>query len=397
MVQMTLEIHEMGHRNLILKYFAKHARISPLEENCRFTLDSTNTEVVGTKKKFRSLRIPLEGRFQIEFRDIVFQINIYRDEMSKGFKQNDYGESMGASSFTLLVYRNFDILFDESHESVILEWMDTIMNEKERDRTGKLKVWYNGRHQWVTHSNMDLEKVQTLDHIFLPSNLKDEIVQQVDDFISFEDKYHLFGISHKFTFLLEGKAGMGKTSIARSIAHKYNRDIYILNLGNKNMEENDLIELFRDIEKDCVLVIEDVDAFFTGRTTGSEGITGISFSTLINLLDGNLSIGNGLITFITTNHADKLDKALVRPGRIDRVIHFGDMTRDQFDVAWRTRVSSEEEPDEELFRICQRNQISMSGLMYVFFFAKSQEERRNMARQSVAERSFKESSVTMYC
>ncbi len=394
---MTLEIHEMGHRNLILKYFAKHARISPLEENCRFTLDSTHTEVVGTKKKFKSLRIPLEGRFQIEFRDIVFQINIYRDEMSKGFKQNDYGEPMGSSVNTLLVYRNFDIIFDESHESLILEWMDTIMNEKERDRTGKLKVWYNGRHQWITHSNMDLEKVQTLDHIFLPSNLKDEIVQQVDDFISFEDKYHVFGISHKFTFLLEGKAGMGKTSIARSIAHKYNRDIYILNLGNRNMEENDLIELFRDIETNSVLVMEDVDAFFTGRTTGNEGTTGISFSTLINLLDGNLSVGNGLITFITTNHADKLDKALVRPGRIDKVIHFGDMTRDQFDLAWRTRVSSEEEPDEELFRICQRNQISMSGLMYVFFFAKSQEERRNMARQSVAERNFKESGISMYC
>jgi hypothetical protein len=397
MVQMTLEIHDLGHRNLILNYFTKNARIVPLEENCRFTLDSIQQKFIGTKKKFQSVRLPLEGRFQIHFEEITFVIHIYRDDMSKGFKQNDYGDSMGASVNSLMVYRNFDITFDESHESKILEYMETIINDEDSDRNGNLRIWYNGNDHWRTHSNLELEKTQSLEHIFLPSNLKEEIVQQVDDFIALEDKYYEFGISHKFTFLLEGKAGMGKTSIARSIAHQYRRDIYVLNLGNKNMEENNLIELFREIKKNSVLVIEDVDAFFTGRTTGTEGVTGISFSTLINLLDGNLSSGNGLITFITTNHASKLDKALIRPGRIDKVIHFGDMTRDQFDRAWRARVSSEEEPDEELFRICQRNQISMSGLMYVFFFAKTQDTRRNMARQSVAERTFNESTMTMYC
>ena len=63
-----------------------------------------------------------------------------------------------------------------------------------------------------------------------------------------------------------------------------------------------------------LLVLEDIDCLFECR----ESKTNISFSTILNVLDG-FACKNRLITFMTTNHKDKLDPALTRPGRIDYI------------------------------------------------------------------------------
>jgi len=48
----------------------------------------------------------------------------------------------------------------------------------------------------------------------------------------------------------------------------------------------------------------------------------LSLSGLLNILDGVAS-QEGRILIMTTNHIEKLDKALIRPGRVDRTLHFG--------------------------------------------------------------------------
>jgi chaperone BCS1 len=48
----------------------------------------------------------------------------------------------------------------------------------------------------------------------------------------------------------------------------------------------------------------------------------VTFSGLLNALDG-VAAGEGRILFATTNHPERLDPALVRPGRIDRKVHIG--------------------------------------------------------------------------
>ena len=47
----------------------------------------------------------------------------------------------------------------------------------------------------------------------------------------------------------------------------------------------------------------------------------ITFSSLLNALDGMLT-KHGLITVMTTNFKIHLDKALIRPGRVDYILHF---------------------------------------------------------------------------
>ncbi len=395
-ILITLNVDDLSYQHSILKLISKNGKFLPLESTCKFYLDSNSYDEKSCKKVFKSKRLPSEGRFRVEYEDLEFEINIFNDNQYNNFRENQLGSSMGVSSRTLLTVKKFEIKYKIEDDEKILKMIEDHINDEDEYETKNLEIFFNEDNYWRKHHEIEEKNVQSFEQIFLSSNISEEIVGLIDNFIALENKYHEFGITHKFTFLLEGKAGMGKSSVARSIAHKYKRRMYILNLGNRETKENDLIQLFRIIKKDSILVLEDIDAFFVGRKTGTECATGVSFSTLINLLDGSLATGNGLITFITANHAEHLDKALVRPGRIDKVVHFGDMTKDQFDASWRARVSNTEAPDEELFKICQRNKMSMSALMYVFFFGKTTEERRNMARQSVSERSFSDSSNHMY-
>jgi chaperone BCS1 len=55
--------------------------------------------------------------------------------------------------------------------------------------------------------------------------------------------------------------------------------------------------------------------------TKKENISDITLSSLLNVLDGILE-SNGIIYIITTNYPEKIDKALLRPGRINFTIDF---------------------------------------------------------------------------
>ena len=70
-----------------------------------------------------------------------------------------------------------------------------------------------------------------------------------------------------------------------------------------------------------VLVIEDIDCIFDGRKKDSDTYSPITFSGILNCLDGMCRM-EGLIIFLTANDVTKLDSALIRPGRIDYKLEF---------------------------------------------------------------------------
>jgi hypothetical protein len=53
----------------------------------------------------------------------------------------------------------------------------------------------------------------------------------------------------------------------------------------------------------------------------------LDLSFLLNLLDGTLE-ANGRILIITTNFPERIDRALIRPGRIDMIVHFKKCNRE---------------------------------------------------------------------
>jgi chaperone BCS1 len=92
--------------------------------------------------------------------------------------------------------------------------------------------------------------------------------------------------------------------------------------------DSELAELLNDLPNNAILLVEDIDCIFVERKAGEEKVNRVSFSGLLNALDG-VAAGEGRILFATTNHRERLDPALVRPGRIDRQVEIGFADRDQ--------------------------------------------------------------------
>lgn len=80
------------------------------------------------------------------------------------------------------------------------------------------------------------------------------------------------------------------------------------------------------------IVLEDVDAAFVSKDRfdnknhpAYEGLTRVTLSGLLNSIDGVAS-SEERILFMTTNHIEHLDAALIRPGRVDVKQYFGNCT-----------------------------------------------------------------------
>ena len=106
--------------------------------------------------------------------------------------------------------------------------------------------------------------------------------------------------------------------------------ISILSLAGGELDDDSLNTLLNSTEVNSIILLEDIDAIFQGREAvnkmdydGEDWTrSGPSFSGLLNALDGVRS-QEGRILIMTTNHKEKLDPALLRPGRADLQIELG--------------------------------------------------------------------------
>lgn len=111
-----------------------------------------------------------------------------------------------------------------------------------------------------------------------------------------------------------------------SIASEMKSNIATLNLASSDLNDTKLISYLASIPKNSILMIEDIDALFEQRESKAKD-SKITFSGLLNALDGVAS-SEGRTMFVTTNYIDSLDSALIRPGRIDKLVEVAYPNRD---------------------------------------------------------------------
>jgi mitochondrial chaperone BCS1 len=170
---------------------------------------------------------------------------------------------------------------------------------------------------------------RTLDSVILPSTVKERLTKDVADFLAGKDWYIQQGIPYRRGYLLYGLPGTGKTSLIQGIANHFGFNVYIVNLNEVN--DDRLAAAMRKIETRSIVLLEDIDCT-NSRKHASEAkgkeISGASLSGVLNVIDGAQSPQN-VVFFMTTNHAEKLDEALVRAGRCDVKIEFREATHAQ--------------------------------------------------------------------
>ena len=173
--------------------------------------------------------------------------------------------------------------------------------------------------QWHTGSK---RRIRSVDSVILRAGVMENLLKQIETFRTSEDKYVERGIPYRLGVLLPGPPGGGKSSTVAAVASHFGMDIAILNPNTSSLGDDELMMLIAELPPNTLLLIEDVDCTWDGRTGTEDKESKITFSGLLNALDG-VAAGEGRILFMTTNHPEKLDPALIRPGRADIRVEIG--------------------------------------------------------------------------
>ena len=193
---------------------------------------------------------------------------------------------------------------------------------------GKTVLYSSWGPEWRPFGNP--RKKRVLGSVILDEGVSEAIIADVKDFLLNGEWYHERGIPYRRGYLLYGPPGSGKTSYIQALAGELDYDICILNLSENNLTDDRLNHLMNHIPNRSILLLEDIDAAFNKRAqTSEQGFqSGVTFSGLLNALDGVAS-AEECITFMTTNHPERLDPALLRPGRVDYKVMVNNATESQ--------------------------------------------------------------------
>ena len=165
-------------------------------------------------------------------------------------------------------------------------------------------------------------KHRPLNSVILAQGLTHSIVSDVQEFITNSQWYMNRGIPYRRGYLLYGPPGCGKSSFIMALAGELDYNICLLNLSERGMSDDRLNHLFSIAPEQSIILMEDVDAVFTSREesmqtkTAYDGLSRLTLSGVLNALDGVAST-EGRIVVMTTNYLERLDPALIRPGRVD--------------------------------------------------------------------------------
>jgi hypothetical protein len=234
-------------------------------------------------------------------------------------------------------------------------YFDMIVEEQKRGIPQKAVSFRKSRF----HTNRRLAHVYFEECAYLRRRL--------DFFLHHKDWYDRKGIPHTLGLVMWGLPGCGKTSTIKAIANETKRHIFNVLLSEvktrealKNLFFNDTV-LVNDGEmtqtlhipvRNRIYIIEDIDAmdsvvlkrgssasgsaaavvakdprkaelenFLPASVLKGDETDKLDLATLLNVLDG-VRETPGRIIILSTNHPERLDDALLRPGRFDLQIHF---------------------------------------------------------------------------
>lgn len=156
-----------------------------------------------------------------------------------------------------------------------------------------------------------------------------EDMAEIVDFLRNPKKYNTLGARIPKGVLLEGPPGTGKTLLAKAVAGEAGVPFFSIS-GSDFVEmfvgvgASRVRDLFEDAKKNapCIVFIDEIDAVARKRGSGLGGGHDEREQTLNQLLaemDG-FDSSKGIFILAATNRPEVLDKALLRPGRLDRRI-----------------------------------------------------------------------------
>ncbi|OBZ70965.1 putative mitochondrial chaperone BCS1-B [Grifola frondosa] len=265
------------------------------------------------------------------------------------------------------------------NNSILKQLVLQAKKEYEAETVHRIQIYFADSHgcwRWT-----DSRHKRPMSSIVLNPGVKEMLLSDTKDFLKSEKWYADRGIPFRRGYLLHGVPGSGKSSLIHAIAGELMLDIYVVSLSSSWISDSTLTTLMGRVPARCIVLLEDLDAAFTRSTSRDQNSTGnpdgsknnnadekestvepsprnrrtnksehlsdvntLSLSGLLNALDG-VAASEGRLLFATTNHLERLDPALSRPGRMDVWIEFKNASKWQAELLFRNFFPSTDEDD----------------------------------------------------
>lgn len=254
-------------------------------------------------------------------------VTLYRDRKENAASNVPLLGSDGKS--TMRTKESFTLRIFSSNKKLARELIEECRHMA-LPEDGKIDIRVANYSYWLLGTRI---KPRPLDSVILDGSQATDILEDIKDFRNSYDWYQNVGVPWRRNYLLYGPPGCGKSSAVKAFAGELGMHIYLLMLSDPDMNDNRINELLGKVADNSIVLLEDIDCAFSGeveedkrKKKGRE--SGLTFSGLLNAMDGVAS-PEGRIIFMTTNHIEKLDPALIRPGRADVRLLIDNATPDQ--------------------------------------------------------------------
>lgn len=208
------------------------------------------------------------------------------------------------------------------HQDVLRELVKESRSTAVTDTLVPLRMWTNDWWRRIKG-----KAPRSLDTITLKEGQLERIIEDLDRFERSSEWYAHRGIPYRRGYLFSGPPGTGKTSVVLALAGYMGRPVCVLNLGSIKNDDS-LFEAIADAPPKAIILLEDIDCATASQSREDEtkskdkekddedGESKITKAGLYNALDG-ITTPDGRIFVMTTNYPERLDAALIRPGRAD--------------------------------------------------------------------------------
>lgn len=192
---------------------------------------------------------------------------------------------------------------------------DFAIKPKEED----LRIYHFDDGDWDSITTVPK---RSLSSVILRKDIKTDIVNNLNYFYNNKKWYNDRGLAYKQTYVLHGVPGTGKSSTIKAIASHFDKNVCVIDITS--MSNKTFSKAMSTIPSNSMVIIEDFDSCKSlhSREEEKDPITELgevlSLSKVLNVLDGVVSLNN-VVVFLTTNHLEKIDPALIRKGRVDYI------------------------------------------------------------------------------
>ncbi|CAH9132049.1 unnamed protein product [Cuscuta epithymum] len=154
--------------------------------------------------------------------------------------------------------RSFELSFNKKFSEVVISSYIPFVLERskaiqEENKCVKLMALGN-----YNNDEVNLEHPSTFETLAMDPEMKKEIIEDLDRFVSRRDYYRRVGKAWKRGYLLYGPPGTGKSSLIAAMANYLKFNIYELDLSSLN-SNSELQRQLSSTKNKSILVVEDID------------------------------------------------------------------------------------------------------------------------------------------